>query len=469
MALTDKQIHRIELLITLDYLLNFTDEEHPATQQKICRYATEFGLKYDSTKTSGNEVKRQRIKESLDFLKEISDKFSDKVPFIIETTDSGKYYVEQKFYLSEEQVIKIIAAIKNDKYTADEDTDFLIERILDNFANRFNRDRYLKEASNLTNNVKKFNKESDRKINLINQALKENKLICINSTRTVFNFRNAKNSKNTNHKYVETVVTKQWYKVYKIKEYQNKPWAILLQITTIGNEKQKIICEPIELLDIPFESNDKILIEDMADDRDINQWFNNISPFNKKHFGTIDEYIDQNILPTNGAAVDCSFYFLKKNLEYIKNSFESYFGTPLNYKLCADFRINKDVHVSKVFIMPTKLKQSYLIPIEGKNKSDNNLVIVNMRINFYSLKSWIISDDMINQNIEIVGPDSLNNELASYYLEQAIKYRYYLSDREKIEIIKTCSYKGEERKKTYSNTDFNGKKLFIKRYARHLK
>lgn len=88
MALTDKQIHRIELLITLDYLLNFTDEEHPATQQKICRYATEFGLKYDSTKTSGNEVKRQRIKESLDFLKEISDKFSDKVPFIIETTDS---------------------------------------------------------------------------------------------------------------------------------------------------------------------------------------------------------------------------------------------------------------------------------------------------------------------------------------------------------------------------------------------
>lgn len=31
MALTDKQIHRIELLITLDYLLNFTDEEHPAT------------------------------------------------------------------------------------------------------------------------------------------------------------------------------------------------------------------------------------------------------------------------------------------------------------------------------------------------------------------------------------------------------------------------------------------------------
>ncbi len=173
MALTDKQIHRIELLITLDYLLNFTDEEHPATQQKICRYATEFGLKYDSTKTSGNEVKRQRIKESLDFLKEISDKFSDKVPFIIETTDSGKYYVEQKFYLSEEQVIKIIAAIKNDKYTADEDTDFLIERILDNFANRFNRDRYLKEASNLTNNVKKFNKESDRKINLINKLLKK--------------------------------------------------------------------------------------------------------------------------------------------------------------------------------------------------------------------------------------------------------------------------------------------------------
>lgn len=119
--------------------------------------------------------------------------------------------------------------------------------------------------------------------------------------------------------------------------------------------------------------------------------------------------------------------------------------------------------------MPTKLKQSYLIPIEGKNKSDNNLVIVNMRINFYSLKSWIISDDMINQNIEIVGPDSLNHELASYYLDKAIKYRYYLSASEKVEIIKTSSHNGEERKRTYSNTDLNNRKYFIKKFAKNLK
>ena len=38
MALSDTKIHQIELLITLDYLLNYTDEDHPATQIDICEY-----------------------------------------------------------------------------------------------------------------------------------------------------------------------------------------------------------------------------------------------------------------------------------------------------------------------------------------------------------------------------------------------------------------------------------------------
>ena len=48
MAFSDTRIHQIELLLTLDYLLRFTDEDHPATQQDICRHATDFGLKYDA-------------------------------------------------------------------------------------------------------------------------------------------------------------------------------------------------------------------------------------------------------------------------------------------------------------------------------------------------------------------------------------------------------------------------------------
>ena len=86
MIKSDTRIHHIELLLTLDYLLNYTNEEHPATQQDICRHATNYGLKYDSNAKQGNDVRRQRIGECLKFLKEVCDTFPDKVPFILEKT-----------------------------------------------------------------------------------------------------------------------------------------------------------------------------------------------------------------------------------------------------------------------------------------------------------------------------------------------------------------------------------------------
>ena len=84
MALSDTLIHRAELLITLDYLLNHTDENHPATQQDICRHARNFGLKYVDNAKTGNDIRRQRIGDVLRFLKEISSKYQDSFPFIME-------------------------------------------------------------------------------------------------------------------------------------------------------------------------------------------------------------------------------------------------------------------------------------------------------------------------------------------------------------------------------------------------
>ena len=43
MAHSDTRIHQIELLLTLDYLLNYTDEFNPATQIDICEHARSNG------------------------------------------------------------------------------------------------------------------------------------------------------------------------------------------------------------------------------------------------------------------------------------------------------------------------------------------------------------------------------------------------------------------------------------------
>ena len=53
MAHSDTRIHQIELLLTLDYLLNYTDEFNPATQIDICEHARKYGLKFDKNKKTG--------------------------------------------------------------------------------------------------------------------------------------------------------------------------------------------------------------------------------------------------------------------------------------------------------------------------------------------------------------------------------------------------------------------------------
>ena len=102
----DTEIHRIELLLTLDYLLNHTDEDHPATQIDICKHARDFGLTYGGGKP-GDVVRRQRIDDCLQWLQSICYKFEkkDKIPFVINSTNSGKFYIEEKNRLNEEQII----------------------------------------------------------------------------------------------------------------------------------------------------------------------------------------------------------------------------------------------------------------------------------------------------------------------------------------------------------------------------
>ena len=203
MKRTDTQIHHIELLLTLDYLLNYTDEKHPASQQDICRHARNFGLHYDPKAKCGNDVRRQRIGECLQFLQCLSYKYSqdDKIPFMINTTNGGKFYLKKKNTLNDEQIIKVLSAIKNDKYTKDEDADFLIEKLLDVFSNGYTRDYFKEELHKATKNVTKYDLSANRKMRLIYKAHDEGKMIMLRY-----------NTINKCRKPCDA-----WYRVYKIR------------------------------------------------------------------------------------------------------------------------------------------------------------------------------------------------------------------------------------------------------------
>lgn len=418
MAFSDTRIHQIELLLTLNYLLRYTDEYHPATQQDICRHATEFGLKYNPEAKSGNDVRRQRIADCLKFLMEVNNKFPGRVPFVLETTDSGKYYIDQKNYLSEEQVIQILAAVQNDKYTQEEDSNFLVERLLDLFANVHNREHYRDELKKLNKGVKKYNLETNRKIRLVNKALKEGKMLKIRDEIYYLGKTDIK-------------IYDFWYRVYKIKEYKNKPYALLIPIYTKDIVFYKgYFFDAIENLNIPKGPDKEVLLSDFEDGRDLDKLFRKKSSWIHKYYDSPETMIKKNKMPVSGMAFKTGFYFKTVFLPFVKQSFEEFFSINLEYQGCVSFEIFNDEE-----IMPNEDKDYiHFYPLKPGEKAE--YYVVNTFVDPDAFLSWLVTDvhndgcTNISDMVEVVGPYRINKSLYSFYKEHANKYFKHLNQKD---------------------------------------
>ena len=413
---SDTEIHQVELLLTLDYLLNYTDESHPATQQDICRHANNFGLKYDSKAKSGNDVRRQRIGDCLQFLQNICLRFedTDKIPFSINMTDSGKFYLEKKNNLNEEQIIKILSAIKNDKYTRDEDTDYLVEKLLDAFSNCYNREHFKEELSKACKDVNKYNFSTNRKMRLVYKAFKEGKMIKIKHEK-VYKFRHSVYSYEC------------WYRVYMIKEYENKPYAILLCVSqSEKNFSQKLIFDTISNLNIPNGKDSDVLLDDFEDNRDLNELFASNNHYDSYYFKNIDNMLKANVRPEGGFAFVMSFYFDLEVERFVKQSFEEYFSEPLEYTKCRKFEILEERNYGRSIRLPKKIDKGMLKPIELKEGEKPKYGVCNILLNKNAFISWVLSNysssSNINDIITIVGPSFIKEDLVLYYYRHLIKY-----------------------------------------------
>ncbi len=422
MKRTDTQIHHIELLLTLDYLLNHTDKKHPASQQDICRHALNFGLQYDPKAKCGNDVRRQRIGECLQFLQSLCYKYGkdDKIPFMINTTNGGKFYLEKKNTLNDEQIIKVLSAIKNDKYTKDEDTDFLIEKLLDVFSNGYTRDYFKKELQKATKNVTKYDHSANRKMRLVYKAYDEGKMIKLRYN-TINKFRKPCDA---------------WYRVYKIKEFENKPYALLL---LVGNEKEfhvyGLLFDAIENLSIPNIDDTECLCEDMDENRDLNQLFATKCKGLHSRYGDIDNFLKANIRPDGLLAYRVSFYFSLRDEEVIRRSFEEFFSAPLEYTKCSSFGILKVNGVATEIYFPKKDGEGTLKPNPSRNHENLRYGVCNILLNRMAFMEWILTNLDIDRNIgdliTIVSPSFFNENMAEFYYEHFSKYKDYLNKKEK--------------------------------------
>ena len=123
-------------MLALSYLLKFSDAKHPVSQLDICRYATNFGLKFDEENIAGNDIRRQRIKDTLVFLEELSTRHKDSFPFKISSTGKGKYFLEKRYDLSKGDIFNIIFSIENNRFIKEEVTKDLKEKVFKVFSSQ---------------------------------------------------------------------------------------------------------------------------------------------------------------------------------------------------------------------------------------------------------------------------------------------------------------------------------------------
>lgn len=427
---TDTEIHYSDLLITLDYLLTNTDKDHPATQQKILEYAKEkYGLKYDKG-AIGNDIRRQSVAKCLKFLDDISSNHPEYLPFILQKTDSGKYFIEERHGLNEAQVAKILAAISNDKYTEDEDDEFLRKRILEAFStSNENEDIITTEYQHLLRGVKKLDKDTIKKINLFEQAYREGKMIEV-----------ARGTGSSSYC--------AWYRVYMIKEFFSKPYVFMLPVT---NGVNGYIFEPIERIKIPKLDPKDILVDDMDPDRDSNRLFCEKCPALAKKYGTLDKALEQEILPKQDNNRIVSFSFDLSYKDTIKKSFENFFSESFRYQ-----EIN---NASDIKNSNNDTFSFSIVADKSKKNESSKKGLVNICVDEKSFKSWLLSDpygngsECIADKVKITKPASINRDLAAYFftkLYSRIDSLDGITDAQK-----------EEFKKMYENK-YNEEKLFPK-------
>ena len=382
-------VNRVELLVALDYLFKFTDEKHPATCPLICKHATKFGITYDPKQKVGNEINRHRISRTLSFLYDYTKSHRDILPFQIQMTDSGKYYASNRNDLSLLEAMTLIESVKSNKTLSSNEKDILEEKIKRIALNEYEKDGFLIRGD-ATVSYRKYSKEYLIKLKLLKTALRENKLISIRKRRHVYIEKENKSGE---------VINDVWHRVYKLKEYQNKTYAILVSVDG------EILSLPIERIELPSLSPREVLIDEFDEKVDINDRFNN--PF----YENIEEMLKENKMLIDEAfhAVTCIFVFDMKHINSIKESFEDYFSIQFDY---VERTLNE-------------IKTEYPKALLDEYNDKDNLGYFKMKINNHAFLQWVRNNYDVAKKITIIQPIRINQLLEHWFLNLYNKYSKY--------------------------------------------
>ena len=406
--LSDTQIHRIELLLTLYSLFKFSDAKHPVSQLDICRYATNFGLKFDEENIAGNDIRRQRIKDTLVFLEELSTRYKDSFPFKISSTEKGKYFLEKRYNLSKGDIFNIIFSIENNRFIKEEVAKDLKEKVFKVFSSQHEKKELEKTLTQILSPNNKYSTYTTNVLGTLMNAIKKEKIVKL---------------KRLNYEYdvsLKDYVLKdnsKRYRVYTIKEYNGKLFAILIAISD-----GEIICEDIRSICITGQKK-WVFADDLIKNRDLNRLFiaNNIE--NK----SLDTYMKEAKIPLNKNTRNISFSFKCLYLRMVETSFRDYFNQQLPFEIVENFKTEKTIKGTALKSSNKELTMKLTEVYKNSRQSIDEQydVIVNLLINEDAFIEWILSNLGFAENITIYD-ETINRRLAKHYKNLANKFEKYL-------------------------------------------
>ena len=119
---------RLQFLAVLEYLLTKTDSDHPSSTNDIMIFAQdEYGV----------SLRREQAKDIVEHIYELCKTHRKVLPYEIKQADkpktNKKYYVAKKRF-DVDVIVKVCAAIKNDKTIDAENTNLLIEQLVNDYV-----------------------------------------------------------------------------------------------------------------------------------------------------------------------------------------------------------------------------------------------------------------------------------------------------------------------------------------------
>lgn len=225
----------------------------------------------------------------------------------------------------------------------------------------------------------KNDRETSRKIRLVKKAFNKKKLILVRWEMYPM------------ASHVNPYIEDKWYRVYKVGEYYNELYALLLPVDDNSNVlRYHPMFEKVRLLNIPNKKEREVLVDDFDENRDLekllklcSEGINGITSLSFK--------IKENLFPLRGRIVFVSFHFRLAFEKFIKPLYKQFFQKDLEYTKCKEFEIKKD-YIFGYQRRPNEKMVDFIVPTPLKKGEVPKYGVVNLKVNEIGFFGWINID-----------------------------------------------------------------------------